>query len=198
MNPEHYQNFKSLIDRGLRTEAASELKLFVESFGDLQERRIWTRWFLEHEQLGHTIRHELYEAVVFPALFAGYEERDPWSILWLARTCQNLYRARELWRQIGFKTDYEFLKELVQLEPTNDDAKAALLERQIQWFRYTEHEWPAGILYGNDGASSTECDAILSEVNFARQLDEGNRYSAYLDSFVSRVREYKERIRTRK
>ena len=102
MNSSHYERYKSFISKGLRKEAGAEIRLFIDSFADAAERKAFARWFLENEDFGHKIRHELYEAVIFPALVDGYGERDPWSSYWLARTCQNLYQAKHLWRQVGF------------------------------------------------------------------------------------------------
>ena len=86
MTPEHFDRFNHSIESGNRPEAATAIRAFVESFSDLQEKRLWSENYLATARYGHKIRHELYESVIFPALLDGYRRSDPWSLRWLARS----------------------------------------------------------------------------------------------------------------
>jgi hypothetical protein len=197
MKLEHYKQHLHLKTVGLRAEARQNLLQFINSFTSLTEKERWTHQFLEAEEYkyGHTICHELYEEVVFPALLKGYQEHDPWAILWLAHTAKNLYKARHLHEQIGLKTDYTLLKEYHSLNPSNSEVQKDLLSTQIRWFRYCIHEYPTGILYGSNGATFDECQEILAEIEFARKLDTKKNQEKFLSEVQSKVLEYITRLK---
>jgi len=46
-----------------------------------------------------------------------------------------------------------------------------LIEIISRFLEYTVHEWPSGILYGNDGASIGQCDEILESIKELIRLD---------------------------
>ncbi len=190
MNPSFYAQYKTLKDSGRRTDATTALGSFIASFADGDEKIAWTRWYLESEHVGHKIRHELYEHVIFPVLQEGYKKHDPWSLRWLARTPQNLYQCERLWKLVDWKTQYAFLKEVVLLCPDDEVARQELLMKMIDRFRYCVHEWPAGILYGIDGATTAQCEEILGEIALARQLDREQRFTAFFSDFEEKVVEY--------
>lgn len=194
MEIQYFERFKKALALGKRAEAAAALKPFIESFSSLEEKAVWAKAYLEHEPIGHKIRHEIYEHVIFPVLLDGYQRSEPWSVLWLARTIQNLYQCHPLWMQIGGKTDYALLKELVVLCPDNDEARRSLLSRQIAFFRYCVHEWPTGILQGQNGATIEECQEILEEVGYAREIDKDCLYEEFLNDFEAKLHEYRQRL----
>lgn len=131
---------------------------------------------------------------MFPALAAGAEDGDATSLYWLARTAQNLYSAQALHRQVDFRTELQFLREAHTRDSGSDWIRAALLDATIQLFQHAEHEWPAGILDGMNGADTAGCDGYLEEIEFARTLDREGRQTAYLDSFERKVELYRNRI----
>jgi hypothetical protein len=196
MELEHYKQYLHFKTIGLRAEARQNLLQFINSFTSLTEKEQWTRQFLEAEEheYGDKIRHELYEGVVFPALLKGYQNHDPWSVLWLARTAQNLYKARHLHEQIDLKTDYGLLKECYSLDPSNPEVQKDLLSMQIRSLQYCIHEYPTGILYGKDGATTDECQEILSEIQFVRKLDTEKSQEKFLNEVQSKVLEYLARL----
>ena len=189
-----FDTFTQQLETGHRKEATRTLARFIASFADLEEKKVWTREYLETGRLGHKIRHELYEHVVFPTLLAGYRLGDPWSIRWLIRTVQNLYQAKPLWLQLEYKTANTLLRELFCVNPADDAVRRELLAEDIGWLRYAVHEWPAGILFAHDGAVSEECDRLAAASTEAWRLDREGTYSAFLDDFDSKLREYLARL----
>jgi hypothetical protein len=190
MNLEDYERFKMLMESGLRSEAAYALQSFIASFSTFEEKMTWSRWFFENEKISHKIRFELYEQVIFPVLLKGYRERDPWALRWLARTAQNFYQSERLWNQLDGMTDYAILKDLVALCPNDDEARKDLLSCQLDWFRYCIHEWPAGILYGHNGATTEQCQEIIDEIAVARQMDQERLHTEFLADVENKVLHY--------
>lgn len=182
-----------MLSAGLRKEATAPLHAFIDSFSTLEEKAAWTKSYLEYRQSDRTIRHELYEHVVFPVLLNGYALRDIWSIRWLARTKQNFYRCKKLWYQVDLESVYQLLREHVSAYP-DDESRQEILQYMISIFSYAIHEWPTGILCGTNGASLEDCQELLDEVKYVRNLDKRQMYSDFLLSVEGAVREYVGRL----
>ena len=194
MNTAHFETYKACLARGDRAGAKAAVREFVASFTTLEEKEGWVRWYLENEKFGHKIRHEIYEQLVFPVLLHGYRQSDPWSLRWLARTIQNVQQAAALWSQVGWKTEWSLLRELLQLTPEDDDLRQELLLSHVRSFGYMEHEWPRGIVYGVDGPSVEECQHILDEIQDALLLDTGREHHNHILAFKAKVIEYRARL----
>lgn len=193
MKRELYDQFKLLQSRGERAEAKDVIKQFILSFESFEEKRSFSEWFFSND-FDRIVRHELYESVIFPVLVDGYRKKDPWSIRQLAKTAQNLYKAEFLWEQVGHTTALKLLREYVKLCPNDSSARLDLLDELIKFFGHCEHEWPAGILYGMDGATDDECLTLLSTISEVRDLDIERRYADYINEFEIKVNSYRERI----
>ena len=193
MEPPLYREYIALKQQRKKQEAQERLTEFLTSFPSLAEKQKWVREFLAEHEDKQKIPHEIYAHLVFPVLLAGYQQKDAWSTLWLAKTMQNIYRMDALYAAIGRKSEFELLKEVYVLEPS-EETRRLLLQADIQWFRYCQHEWPSGILYGFDGATTEECEEILQEIEFAKGLDEKAGFAAFLTGFEQKVREYQRRL----
>jgi len=194
MNTELYQRFKQLKSRGSKSDATEAMRQLIRSLQSFDAKKAFTDWFFTNEFDGTKVRHELYESILFPVLLEGYRHADPLSIKRLAETDQNLYAAKMLWAQLKNKSKSDLLHEYLELCPDDLSARHHLLETEIHYFRYCEHEWPAGILYGHNGATMAECDEILQVVNAVRKLDLEERYTVYIDEFTRKVQSYRERL----
>lgn len=196
MQPEYFEQYCDRKQRGLKQEARKLLLAFIASFQDLAEKTDWTKaylhsWDRENEP---KIRYELYEAVIFPALLHGYRQQELWGFKGLVQTAQNLYQAPQLWSQIDQKTDWVLLAEAQALAPDDESLRQQMISNNIRWFDYCQHEWPAGILYGPDGASIAECEDILQAVEKTRVLDCDRNHKTFLDQFESKVQTYQRRL----
>jgi hypothetical protein len=196
MNADLYEQFVSLKNLGKKGEAKAALDSFIASFETLEEKRVWVHSFLEAGDYGHRVRHEIYENLVYPVLLDGYLKGDATSVAWLARTASNLYVIKSPHPLLKHKTDFALFKEAYRLEP-NERIGTDLLSTLINWFSFSQHEWPAGILYGMDGADIEQCEDILQEIKFARSLDHQRKYEGYLSEFEAKVHEYIKRLRER-
>lgn len=189
MKPELYERYLTLKQRGQKEEARIVLLDFIASFQTFEEKKEWVYNFLDSSDFGHKIRHEIYESLVFPVLLDGHKQKDAWSTLWLAKTAQNLCASKKLHELVDGKDEFRLLKEAYALEPLAE-IQERLLKVELDWFHYSQHEWPAGILYGWSGASVDECQEILSEIAFARSLDKDAAHEPFLAQFEEKVRQY--------
>ncbi len=190
MKPHFYLEF--LNNKHLNKDRARiALSAFIASFETEQEKAQWTREFLENEDRGHKIRHELYHEIIFPVLARGYETSDAWATLQLARTMANLADDSDLHFQVNFANPMELLKESYETEPV-ESLRAEILQAELRFFSYSAHEWPSGILWGNDGATIEQCQELLDEVHWTRGLDTSDIYQAALDDYENKVREYQQ------
>lgn len=189
-----FEQYEVAKTRGDQRLAANLIADFIGTFATDEEREEWTRWYLNNGAIGHAVRRELFEQVVFPVLLAGYQRSDPWCVEMLERYAENLYKAEHLWSQIGYQTKMQLAERRLELTPNDIETKERLLKNFINWFQYSEHEWPAGILYGADGATEPQCQEILQGIHKARALDEGRVHSRYLDQYEAKVQQYIHRL----
>lgn len=189
-----FEQYEAAKESGNKRLASSLLVRFIETFTTDVEREEWTRWYMENRAIGHAVRHELFEHVIFPVLLAGHHRSDLWCIEMLEHCAQNLYKAEHLWSQVGYQTEMQLAERRLDLTPNDPQTKECVLKHLIDWFQYSEHEWPAGILYGSDGATEPQCQEILQSLQKARTLDEGHKYSHYLNDFETKVRQYAHRL----
>ena len=194
MEADLYEEFLALKERGDRKGAATSVRRFCDSFESWSEKESWTRAFLESGEYGHRIRHEVYVEVVLPVLLEGYRRREHWSTYWLARTCQSLYQAKKVHAELGYPSALSLLHECYEIDPEHPPTRDALLASQIDWLEHCIHEWPAGVLYGADGASRQECGEILEAVELARRLDVEDRHQAFLDEVAEKTIRYSLRL----
>lgn len=195
MNQALYDQYLRLKEAGRKKEAKASLDRFIASFRPTEAKKPWVQEFLKGGGHGHRVRHEIYEHLVFPVLLEGYKQQDAWSTFWLAKTAQNLYTFPPLHSRINFKTEWQLLREAWEIGPS-EEIKESLLRAALARFDYDQHEWPAGILYGSDGASAAECEEILNEITFVRTLDRDAVNAPFLQEFERRVEEYTQRLQS--
>ena len=194
MKKKLFEQYETAKEQGNKRLAASLIANFIETFTTDAEREEWTRWYVSNRAIGNSVRHELFEQVIFPVLLAGHKRSDPWCIEVLERCAQNLYKAEHLWSQVGYQTEMQLAEHRLELTPNDIATKERVLGHLINWFQYSEHEWPAGILYGSDGATEPQCQEILQSIHKARSLDNGQVHSQYLNQFEAKVHQYIHRL----
>ena len=186
-----YEEYARLLAAGCRKEAAVVLRAFIQAFNSFSEREQWTGAFLRTHAFGAKIRHELYAEVIFPVLLAGSKRKDAWSLYWLAGTSQNLYGARQLHEQVGFKDATQLLKDAFAVDPNSISVRLALLDSLLSRFAHAAHEWPRGILWGMDGATLEQCNELMREVSLARELDGDRSRATLIDEFERKLHQYR-------
>ena len=192
MNIEYFKKFEKELNAGLRKQAASSVRLFINSFKDEDEIRIWVWEYLPKlEKSRHCcIRHELFISLIYPTLKKGFEVRHYESTLWLGKLAQNIYKTKSVFEELGFLTEMAFYRKCYELDPTRSEGKELLLCCLLDWLSYCEHEWPAGILYGNDGATVEQCSEIRQEAEFVRSLTVDQNEQAFIVQFLIKLEQY--------
>jgi hypothetical protein len=196
MNIQHYQEFKEFEEKGLKEKATNSIRTFISSFQSIEEKKQWVWEFLSGLDTDQhfRIRHEIFHELVYPVLKAGYDNKDLYSTLWLGKLSQNIYRSRQLHEELGWVTEMELYNKSYDIDPENNEVRILLLKAIISWLEYTAHEWPNGILYGNDGASIAECDEIYAEVQRVLQLDTEKIYSEFIQQYTEKLDIYRNRL----
>lgn len=178
MNLEQYNLFKELESKGLKDEAKGALRIFIESFGSDKEKETWV-WNNIESLHGHyygRIRHEIFESLVFPCLIKGYKAGEARAAFWLGQLSQNFYQSQALHQQLNWITELQLYEKAYQAEPSNQVYKNSYVAALVYCLEHCFHEWPTGILYGNDGANSEELSEILNSVNQLEHLDLAKKY----------------------
>lgn len=146
----------------MKKQASKALRGFISSFENGKEKEDWVWEYLPKLQSNRhlRIRHEIFHELVYPILKAGYESRDFDSTLWLGKLAQNIYKTQQLHKKLDWVSELGLYKKCYEIDPRNDEVRLLLLKTIVSWLEYSEHEWPSGILYGNNGATIEQCDEI--------------------------------------
>jgi hypothetical protein len=167
------------------------LRAFIATLESFAERKQFAKRLLATHVFGRSIRYEIHQEVVLPVLLEGYRNKQPWALYWLAGTGVDPAR-------VDGKGSLALLKECFQLDRQSERVRDALLHMLLRGFSYSAHEWPAGILWGKDGATLGQCEAIIADIALARELDGEHRHTAYIDDYEEKVLAYRARLRARK
>jgi hypothetical protein len=193
---EHYQEFRELEEKGLKKQASRALRNFISSFENGREKEEWVWEFLPTLQTNRysRIRHEIFHELVYPALKAGYEKNDFDCTLWLGKLAQNIYQAQHLHEELNWVSELSLYNKSHELDPNNEEARLLLLKALVSWLEYSEHEWPSGILYGNNGATIEQCEEISAEVQRVLKLDKEFAHSEFIKQYIKKLSEYRARL----
>lgn len=194
MNIEYYQNFLNFQDSGQKKKATNSLRYFIASFEDSKDIDNWVWANLNHLATNinaHSrIRHEIFYELVYPTLKAGYSANDFTSTLWLAKLSQNLYQAPNIHQELAWVSEMELLYKCHALKPADNEANLLLLKCIVRFLQYSEHEWPNGLLYGNDGATLEQCGEITIEIELALSLDKECQYTEFIKQYAKKLSQY--------
>lgn len=196
MNIKLYQEFRVLEENGLKKQASKALRDFISSFENGKEKVEWAWEYLPTLQTNRhsRVRHEIFHEVLYPILKTGYENNDFACTLWLGKLAQNIYQAQRLHEELNWVSELSLYNKCHEIDPSNDEARLLLLKAIVSWLKYSEHEWPSGILYGNDGATIEQCDQINTEVQRVLKLDNEHIYSEFIKQYVKKLEEYRARL----
>jgi hypothetical protein len=81
--------------------------------------------------------------------------------------------------------------------PDDEWVKTTYICKFIDLLQFCGHEYPAGILYGMNGANAQECDDILSTIDNIHKIDQKNIYFEFLEDLKYKTVEYKSRLKSR-
>jgi len=161
----------------IRQRSLRALEEFVEALLSLPT----AEWHLWARQLSHRvvdcgenipIRLPLFQKVLFPALLAGLETSVAGAARWLSGFTALLYNSpscRDCLPQ-ELRTEHGLLFRALGDDPEDTRAKKRLRQYMRSSFESALHELPAGILYGQNGASIEECAELLNDLAMYERL----------------------------
>ncbi|GHU22712.1 hypothetical protein FACS1894172_05330 [Spirochaetia bacterium] len=197
MNIEYFNEYIKNKNMGIKTKTKEYVHKFIQSFENYHEKELWTMEYLPTLQHNHNkrIRNELFEALIFPVLLNGYNNKNISVMIWLVKLEQNLIQNQKLWKIINYKSSIQIIRECYDLDPNNTEVIDIYLELKIQWIAYSIHEWPSGILIGMNGATAEQCKELVKELPFLYKLDTKNKYKAYIMDYENKLHDYIIRFR---
>jgi hypothetical protein len=192
MNIEYFDKFLYYEGKGIKKKARECVENFINSFKNYTEKELWALEYLPklNKNSNGRIRNEIFEEIIFPVLLNGYINKNISLMMWLVELNQNYYQNNRVWEKIDYKTKFEIMKECYELDPNNCEVVDLYLELKIEGINFGTHEWPFGILFGNNFATEDECRILLEEVAFINRLDRNKKYSEYISDYENKIREY--------
>jgi hypothetical protein len=172
-----WDNYRGAESLGTRSDMLQTLNLFIAEL-QLASKETWKPWALGlaaqivDDGADIPVRHALFERILFPALVEGLNERLPGSARWLAGLSQHLYRCSTCAMQLGVEraTEWALLREAMTEDPEDHRSRQRLIKVIANQLRHTLHEVPSGVLYGMDGATVSQCDELVLELEEFRSL----------------------------
>jgi hypothetical protein len=192
MNTDYFNEYLLYKDKGLKEKAKEAVVNFVNSFETYEEKEAWT---LEHlselpADSNGRIRNEIFEEILFPVLWNGYNNKKVELMVWLAKLYQNCIQNKRVFARMSYKTDYEIISECYDLEPDNTEVIDLYLEIKVRYIAFSIHEYPYGILDGMTWATKESAENMLAEIPFLRKLDRNNRYQDFTDDYEEMLKKY--------
>jgi hypothetical protein len=170
-----WRRYREAENRGDRATILRALTAFVARIetAPASVRGVWTDECLRaasNPKDALRIRAPLFQRVLFPELKSRYLAGDAASARALAEFSQELFRYREGWAGLGWPGEVDLWKEAYRRDPSSDVTRVKLVASTARFIQYTLHELPAGVLYGNNGATVEQCKDLETELAFFRGL----------------------------
>ena len=96
--------------------------------------------------------------------------------------------------KIDFKSSLQIIEECYENDPSNNEVIDRYLELKMDMISFSIHEWPYGILFGNNFATKEECELILEDIPLLYKLDRNKKHSEYINDYENKVKEYMIRL----
>lgn len=176
-------------NRATRTEKLRALNAFLDELTSSPQRD-WYPWARSVAESvvdrgdEFVIRMPLFERAIFPALINGYLESQPGCARWLAGLAHLLSQSKICSEQLADseRTELGLLWVAVRQDSADDASRRRLIRCIESRLCFSLHELPAGILYGMDGATPEQCQALESELDeLCRLVEADGRLDDYLE-----------------
>ncbi|MDP6634659.1 MAG: hypothetical protein QGG42_07170 [Phycisphaerae bacterium] len=139
------------------------------------------------------LNYHLWSGIVLPFVKADLEG-NPIAIKCLIQTIQNLYSDGSAHRELEWISEEQLIRRYLALCPDDNWATGRHKELLARWLAHTIHEWPAGVLYGNDGATVEQCGEILEAITELAAIDRDSSYRSLCDDVKEKTVEYRDRL----
>jgi len=142
----------------IRAVTMPALDQFIEA-ALKHECPVWHTWArnlaqqVADRQIDIPIRFPLFQRILLPALTHGIIHKRQGCARWLAHFNQQLYHSDCAELPAHLHSKKGLLREALCIDPEDGPARTSLVEELADYFEYTLHELPAGVLYGANSAS---------------------------------------------
>ncbi len=116
-----------------------------------------------------TIRHPLFVNVFYPTLTSEIEKNNLEAIKSLIQLFEYYGSYQNLTNDNKFSV-WKLIELGLKIMPNDRELLRQYQEKQKNYFEYTLHELPAGVLYGSDGATIEECEDLLNQLNKYKEV----------------------------
>ena len=117
--------------------------------------------YLQREKV--TIRHPLFLNVFYPTLTAEIDKNNIDAIKSLIRLFEYYGNYQNLTSDNRFSV-WKLLEQGLRLSPNDTELLRQYEQKQRDYFEYTLHEIPTGVIYGSDGATIEQCEELLNDL----------------------------------
>ena len=183
MDIELWNAYKKANALGVKADAKKYVLAFIESCNETDAIREWV--YAELQNLPDhypRMRHEVFEALVYPILIEDMAREEPWAFFWNGALSQNFMSNKNLYVASKYEGSTYYFERAFELRPDEDKFRLGLLSDMLRWFDYIEHEWPLGLLVTKDYVPQ-----LLLDVAKARELDKEQNSLARLDRLTHRI-----------
>ena len=117
--------------------------------------------YLQREKI--TISQPLFLNVFYPTLTTEIDKNNIDAIKSLIRLFEYYGNYQNLTSDKRFSV-WQLLEQGLRLSPNDTELLKQYEEKQRDYFEYTLHELPTGVLYGSDGATIEQCEELLNDL----------------------------------
>jgi len=156
----------------VRSTYLATLDRVIVAFSQLPEsdRESWAKDIARQvidEKAEIPVRMPLFRQVVFPVLITGLTKNQPGCARWLAGFEMHLLHVSERQNYLpdNVATSVFLLRKALEVDADDSRARRGLISRIASHLEYSLHELPAGVLYGMNGASISECAELIQELD---------------------------------
>jgi len=115
------------------------------------------------------IRHQLFRQILYPVLATEIGNDNIEAIKSLIRLLEYYGNYQNLTEDDRFSV-WKLIDKGLALAPDDNELLKLYQEKQKNYFEYTLHELPTGVLYGTDGASIEECNELLTDLTRYKEV----------------------------
>lgn len=185
----------------IRSVTMPTLDRFIESLLR-HETEVWHAWArdlarqISDEQAETPVRFPLFRQVLLPALADGMKRELPGCARWLAQFESLLVNSDAGALPDRLQSSVGLLREALRVDAADQVARRRLVSRWSSYLDYTLHELPAGVLYGQNGATAEQCGELLELLaefsGHVQALGETEKFAELISECDFHFRSYRE------
>ncbi len=199
---QHYLNEEK---HGVRKRALSLLDRFIAALL-IQPPSLWGAWAMQitativDDSGDVPVRFPFFRRVLLPLLVEGVNNQRPSCARWLAAFVPMLHHSLPTGLPPELESRVGLLREALRIKPNDSQALEQIIVSEASSLGYSLHELPSGVLYGLNGATPEQCDALLDQLyEFEMDLHrsgESDRYQELVNACRFHYQTYRQYLTT--